>query len=148
MVIGNVTSTQLANAVWSFQGRTLNTDLLGTLKTEDTAGNVTTTTGAGAGTPGAWVQIVASTAHSVRGLIVSQQSASVMQVRFELGTGGAGSEAVACGFLWFANGTDPQLQYIPLDVGDVIKSVRVAIRATNLTNANANTVNNLVTLLE
>lgn len=148
MNIGNITALQVSNLVWATAARTLTSTLDGALTAENPGGQSSIISAAVQGTPGAYVQIVASTAHSVRHIHIDQSMSAASGSQMDIATGAGGSEVIKLSYLYNGIGTTQSVHSIPLDVGVIPKGVRVAMRTTNLGNASQLTTFTSVTLLE
>lgn len=151
MFIGNVTAGQISSLVWTATTRTLTADLMQEITDEGALGLVPATV-LNSTAFGAYVQVVASTAHAVRAVeIWADAQATTAEVTIQIATGGAGSEVSKAQFR-FVNATTgtnvgPFVRY--LDPSLIPKGVRVAIAvAANVNNVAAFNVICAVTLIE
>ena len=129
------TDAGASTLVWTHAARTLTTEVTtGMINDEGTAVALTVTTSAVQGTLGSYVQVVASSAHTVLEAIVEFQGVTTgNDYTFVIATGGAGSEVVkrTVGVRWI---TATLLTYkLSLDPSLIPKGVRVAVAAANQT---------------
>jgi hypothetical protein len=147
LTVDPATDAGAATLVWTHATRTLTDDLVGALNSE-TTGPLNSTASATQNVYGAYVQVVASTAHSVRGILWSVQNNVARNIGFHLSTGGAGSEVVKLAFGINFIATHPQTFRFPIGAGLIPKGVRVAIQTANQDAAVADTQVNNITLME
>ena len=98
---------------------------------------------------GAYVQVIASLAHTVRWLQVVLTAGTNGNYQLAFSTGAAGSEVDESGLMFTSQSTTVALSFmLPVDKSLHAKNTRLAVHVKNLSGASANTINVFVQCLE
>ena len=144
------TDAGAAALVWARAARSLTVQGLGLLT--DEGANISATSSATQGVLGAYVQVVASTAHTVRAVMVTVADSTGVASEFfriVIGTGASSSEVAKATIRHVDSaGVNPMTYTVFLDETVIPKGTRVAVAVANDTSAIARQQSILVQLQE